>query len=152
MVVKRIWLGRNVGTGNYEFQVPEDYILRSPTQRIDSNSTKYLTVNGIRWFTNLEYENHRPFLELSAKYQPDKYPQYDNYNAINVNHVGDIPGDYDGIMGVPISFLDKFNPQQFEILGINKTTWANPYRGDALTLKGEPLYARILIRRIQQPT
>lgn len=146
---KRIKLGRNAGTGNYEFQVPEDYVLRSPTQRIDEKGTKYLTVNGIRWFTNLDYEDHRPFLELTAKYTPDKYPKYDNYDAINISNVCDIPCDYYDAMGVPISFLDKHNPNQFEILGINKTTWHNPYRGDALTLNGEPLYARILIRRIR---
>lgn len=70
------------------------------------------------WFTNLDIIKRHEFLDLIEKYTPEKYPKYDNYDAINVNKVLDIPVDYDGVMGVPITFMDKFNPEQFEIIGL----------------------------------
>jgi hypothetical protein len=78
-----------------------------------------------RWFTNLEVEKGCNSIYLSKKYTPDKYPTYENYNAINVDRILDIPYDYNGVMGVPITFLDKYNPNQFEILGRSGDTfWA----------------------------
>lgn len=83
-------------------------MIPNPVQKLFGN---------VRWFTNLE-TNDNKFLELSCKYNPKDYPKYDNYDAINVNKVETIPIDYDDIMGVPISFLDKYNPNQFEIVGL----------------------------------
>ena len=101
-----------------------------------------------RWFTNIVHNRHNLPLDLYKKYNPKDYPKYDNYNAINVNKTSDIPMDYDGVMGVPITFLDKYCPTQFEILGIANNV---RYMGDfpCLTkIDGKPIYNRILIRKI----
>ena len=98
----KIWLGYNSPA---EFNTPEGVTKK---------------INGLsRWFTNLDIKKRHEKLikELYKQYSPNEYPQYDNYDAINVNKVADIPFDYDGVMGVPISFLDKYNPNQFEIIG-----------------------------------
>ena len=96
----QIWIGFNSPA---EFKTP------------DGTTNK---INGLsRWFTNLDIIKRHEFLDLIEKYSPEKYPKYDNYDAINVDKVLDIPVDYDGIMGVPITFMDKHNPEQFEILG-----------------------------------
>lgn len=77
-------------------------------------------MNGLtRWFTNLDVAKRHEKLILWKKYTPEEYPRYDNYDAINVNKVSEIPCDYDGVMGVPITFLDKYNPEQFEIIGMD---------------------------------
>jgi len=78
----------------------------------------YLKVPAICWFTNLDHNKRHETLDLYKKYTPEEYPRYDNYNVINIDKVADIPEDYFGVMGVPITFLDKYNPDQFEILGI----------------------------------
>lgn len=85
---------------------------------IDKNGNKYGNVPAITWYTNLDIKKRREELILVKKYNPLDYPKYDNYDAIEVSKVKDIPKDYDGVMGVPITFLDKFNPEQFELLGI----------------------------------
>ena len=83
-----------------------------------SGTTK--KINGLsRWFTNLDIQKRHENLILYKHYSPDEYPKYDNYDAINVDKVGEIPLDYDGVMGVPITFLDKYNPEQFEIIGMS---------------------------------
>lgn len=79
--------------------------------------TKEIKVVACYWYTNIKIKKKIPFLKLTKKYNPEEYPKYDNYDAINVNKVKNIPYDYDGVMGVPISFLEKHNPEQFEILG-----------------------------------
>lgn len=78
-------------------------------------------MGNICWFTNLDHNKRHEELILYKKYNPEEYPKYDNYNAINVNKVADIPCDYDGVMGVPITFLDKYNPEQFEIVGCTES-------------------------------
>lgn len=100
-----------------------------------------------RWFTNLDHEKRHEPLDLIEKYSPEKYPKYDNYDAINVDKVLDIPVDYDGVMGVPITFLDKFCPEQFEILGIDRYIENNPFYGKRFSINGKEVYARILIQR-----
>lgn len=80
----------------------------------------YWRVNGVRWYTNLDHDKRHEQLILWKNYSPEKYPKYDNYDAINVDKVSDIPVDYDGVMGVPISFLDKYNPDKFEIVTFRK--------------------------------
>ncbi len=130
----KIWLGVNTG-GTMEFVTPHRY---------SSPQSGYRVVKIFaRWFTNLDVSyRHRP-LTLYAHYLPEEYPHYDNYDAINVNRVADIPKDWDGVMGVPISFLDKHNPEQFKIVRFRK--------GDDekdLVIKGKSPYFRILIKRI----
>ena len=83
---------------------------------------------------------------MYKRYTPEEYPKYDNYNAIEVSETAKIPCDYDGVMGVPITFLDKCNPDQFEIIGIDMYVPDNPKTGKRFNLNGKQLYARILIR------
>ena len=112
----KVWLGYNTGTK--EFVIPEDAPNRSG-QRVDENGIRYQKFGNIAWYTNLDIDKRHEKLPLFKAYNPEDYPKYDNYNAINVGSINDIPVDYDGIMGVPISYIDKYNPEQFEILGIN---------------------------------
>lgn len=118
----KLWLGPSIHSGDREFGVPDDYPLTAAGHRIDSEGKKYIRVKGVRWFTNLDYKERHEDLILYKKYNPQEYPMYDNYNAINVDKTKEIPSDYSGSMGVPITYLDKFNPEQFEIetLGIGE--------------------------------
>jgi hypothetical protein len=102
---------------------------------------------NICWFTNLEHKKRNEELILYRKYSPEEYPKYDNFDAIEVSKVKDIPIDYDGYMGVPITFLDKYNPNQFEILGIDKYIEGNKTPNKRFTIKGKESYARIVIKR-----
>ena len=104
-----------------------------------------IRVSGVTWFTNLEIRKRHEDLPLYKFYSSEEYPRYDNYEAINVNKTTDIPCDYDGVMGVPITFMDKYNPEQFEILGTSTTAMPKgaPY------VNGKRIYERILIKRKQ---
>jgi hypothetical protein len=102
------------------------------------------------WYTNLDTTKRHEELVLYKSYKPEDYPKYDGYDAINVNKVADIPADYDGVMGVPITFLDKYNPDQFEIIGIDRYVEDNPNYGKRFTINDKEIYARILIKRRQQ--
>lgn len=117
----KIWYGPSIRSGDREFRVPDDYPLTAAGSRIDEQGNKYVRVKGVRWFTNLDYPSRYVDLVLENTYSPDKYPKYANFDAIDVGKSKDIPKDYSGAMGVPITFLDKFNPEQFEILGSSKT-------------------------------
>ena len=141
-----IWLGASIHSGDREFRVPDDYPLNAAGYRVDDQGNKYIRVKGVRWFTNLDYRERHDDLVLYKKYTPKDYPKYDNYNAINVNKTAEIPIDYNGIMGVPITFLDKYNPDQFEIIGIDRYVEDNPNYGKRFTIKDKEIYARILIR------
>lgn len=112
----KMWLGASVHSGDREFKIPPSYEVRTKSLRIDENGNRYIRVVGIRWFTNMDYPQRHEDLILIKHYTPEEYPQYDNYDAINVNSTNDIPCDYNGVMGVPITFLDKYNPDQFEII------------------------------------
>ena len=114
----KLWLGASIHSGDREFGVPDDYPLTAAGSRIDENGNKFIRVKGVRWFTNLDYKERHEYLILYKKYSPEEYPKYENFDAINVNKTKDIPADYDGYMGVPITFLDKYNPDQFEIIGL----------------------------------
>jgi hypothetical protein len=120
------------------------------------NGKKLARVSTSCWFTNLPVKKHTENLVLYKHYTPEEYPHYDNYDAINVNTYTDIPCDYDEIMGVPITFLDKFNPCQFEILGMESSASYDPAivgiprlkEGDARpAINGKTTYARIFIRK-----
>ncbi len=112
----KIWLGASIHSGDREFGVPRDYPLNAAGCRQDENGNKFIRVKGVRWFTNMDYKERHEDLILYKKYSPEEYPTYDNYDAINVDKTSDIPMDYDGVMGVPITFLDKYNPEQFDII------------------------------------
>lgn len=100
------------------------------------------------WFANLDSRHLYKTLELTKTYDPEKYPKYDNYDAIEVSRIKDIPYDYDGVIGVPISIV-LFSPYQFEIKGIDRYVEDNPHYGHRFNLNGKEVYARILIKRVQ---
>lgn len=153
---QKLWFGPSISSGDRKFYVPDEYPLEAAGCGIDENGRRYIKVKGVRWFTNMKSDLDKPFLELTQKYNPDIYPKYDNYNAIEVSKTKDIPMDYDGVMGVPITFLDKHCPEQFEILGITSSfdknekienLRTNPKHRNRSMFNGKELYARILIKR-----
>ena len=143
----RLWLGKSIHSGDREFEVPASYPLNAAGCRESADGKRFIKVKGVRWFTNLDYAARHEDLVLYETYSPEKYPTYDNYAAINVNKTAEIPMDYNGIMGVPITFLDKYNPDQFEIVGLDRYVADNPEYGHRFTIDGKETYARILIRR-----
>lgn len=142
-----LWLGKSIHSGDREFEVPATYPLNAAGCRESADGKRFIKVKGVRWFTNLDYAARHEDLVLYETYSPEKYPTYDNYAAINVNKTAEIPMDYNGIMGVPITFLDKYNPDQFEIVGLDRYVADNPEYGHRFTIDGKETYARILIRR-----
>ncbi|OZN24840.1 modification methylase [Actinobacillus seminis] len=150
----KIWLGNK--SGDMAFKVPDSYEEKATRYWQDETGQKWRSLGNICWFTNLEHAKRHEELLLYKTYSPEEYPKYDNYDAIEVNKVKDIPMDYDGAMGVPITFLDKYNPNQFEIIGQThsgdtsqetdhlRLDMKNRHRG---LIGGKQLYARILIKR-----
>ena len=153
----KLWLGVSIHSGDREFGIPDEYIPTSASLRVDEAGKKFVRVVGVRWFTNLDYQERHDELFLFKKYNKIEYPTYDNYNAINVTKTKWIPKNYDGIMGVPITFLDKYSPDQFEVLGCDYqvrgkilSELVNPnYDGklDRGYIDGKRLYSRIFIKR-----
>lgn len=117
----KVWLGPSIRSGDRTFGVPDDYPLQAAGCGTDENGRKFIKVKSVRWFTNLDFAERHEDLVLHRKYDPAEYPRYHNYDAINVDITNDIPADYYGPMGVPITFLDRYNPDQFEILGSSRT-------------------------------
>lgn len=116
-----IWLGATrAGTGQMWFRINDDFPVKSG-QRTDENGQRWQTIGSSAWFTNLDHSKRHEEVTLYKAYDPGDYPSYDNYDAIEVSKAVEIPIDYDGVMGVPITFLGKYNPEQFEIVGITKT-------------------------------
>jgi hypothetical protein len=122
----KLWMGVTIHSGDREFRVPDHYPLNAAGYRVDDDGVKYIRVKGVRWYTNLDHGRRHEQLELMSeadnlrfnkRLQGKHYAQYDNYDAIEVPFTDAIPSDHKGIMGVPITFLDKYNPDQFEILG-----------------------------------
>jgi hypothetical protein len=151
----KIWLGVSIHSGDREFRVPDYYPLDAAGYRVDKNGIKYIRVKGVRWITNLDYKQRHEDLFLYKAYNSTEYPKYDNYDAINVSKTEEIPKDYDGVMGVPITFMDKYNPDQFEIISANdvRVNESIPYKEHGLikdkegAIDGKPTYVRILIKR-----
>jgi len=113
----RLWLGYDNG-GVKWFQVPDDYDHTSTAARIKvEGGVRFLSMGNIAWFTNLDTTKRHDTITMYKRYSADEYQRYDNYDAIDVGRYTEIPYDHDGAMGVPITFLDKYNPDQFEILG-----------------------------------
>jgi hypothetical protein len=138
----KIWLGCSIHSGDREFGVPKDYPLKAANSRIDEKGNKFIRVKGVRWYTNLDYKERHEGLTLFKHYTPEDYPKYDNYDAINVDSTKEIPCDYEGVMGVPITFLDKYNPEQFDIIKFRK---GNDDKD--LSINGKCPYFRILIKK-----
>ena len=142
----KLWIGPSIHSGDREFGVPDYYPLMAAGIRVDENGKKYIRVKGVRWYTNLSFTKRHEELILCEKYSSKQYPKYDNYCAININKVADIPIDYRGEMGVPITFLDKYNPDQFEIVGKMSTTRIDDFNYGYPYINGNKIYARIVIR------
>lgn len=176
-----IWLGYSIHSGDRKFNVPDDYPLEAAGCGIDPDGRKYIRVKGVRWFTNLDHgQRHEPLLldtmahnlkfnkklrkKLEEDYGASTYPHFDNYDAIEVPFTECIPSDYGDVMGVPITFFDKYNPDQFSVLGVTQRN-DDPYKMKRYTaaqyanandlnargtiiVNGVPksIYARILIR------
>ncbi len=155
----KVWLGYGFKGGAGHF-----YSNYKDVATAGDHREGMIRVSGVNWFTNMEIDKRHEDLILYKQYSPEEYPRYDNYDAINVNKTSDIPVDYYGAMGVPITFMDKYNPEQFEIVGIcagnsrlNKFYGDIAYsphpedRGGCAVLNGQRVYSRILIRRRHHP-
>ena len=143
----KLWMGPSITSGDREFGVPEHYPLNAATSRVDEAGNKYIRVKGVRWFTNLDHQRRHEPLILWKRYTPEEYPTYDNYDAIDVGKVAHIPKDYDGPIGVPISYLDKHCPDQFDIVGIDDTlTREATGKANRFYVSNKRKYARIVIR------
>lgn len=140
----KIWLGYK--NGDMEFKVPNYYEERETRYRQDENGQKWRSFGNICWFTNLNIAKRDEDLILYKQYSSKEYLKYDSYDIVNVDKIKDIPMNYDGVMGVPITYIAKYNPKQFELLGIaNSARWIGH---ECYTLiNGRKIYNRILIRR-----
>ena len=137
----QLWLGHRTG-GEKWFRVPSSYVHTTDKSKIKVvDGVRYLAMKNMAWFTNLDTTKRHETLTLYKHYTPEEYPRYDNCDAIEVGTYMDIPLDYKGVMGLPITFLDKYNPDQFEIVGFRKGD-----DGKDLSIKGKSMYFRILIR------
>ena len=141
----KVWLGYN--SGHFWFKVPDTYEEKKTDFKIDENGQKWRRMGNICWFTNLSVEKRHEDIILFRNYIPDLYPKYDNYDAINVDRTADIPCDYYGVMGVPITFMQYYNPDQFEILGNSRYHDGQEFSDDINVLNGKTLYTRLLIKR-----
>lgn len=169
---KQLWLGPSISSGDREFRVPDSYPLNAAGWRVDEQGQKFLKIKGIRWFTNLDHgRRHQPLTLMTesdnikfSKHKAVKgvgYKKYDNFDAIDVPFMSAIPSDYTGLMGVPITFLDKYNPDQFEIIGSFNNgehgeelgaekkqimVKGKPLKWNGPVVAGEPQYKRIVVR------
>ncbi len=160
----KMWLGATIHSGDREFRIPTGSITRSPSKRVDEFGNTFLRVPGVRWFSNIDHgRRHEPLILMTEQenlrfsthlgIKELGYQKYDNYDAIEVPRTEAIPSDYEGVMGVPISFLSKYNPDQFSLLGISgngempiefllpgQAKYDRPY------LKGTRMYVRLFLR------
>lgn len=140
----QVWLGYHANK-TMEFEIPDDY---ERWDRIDEETgKKYGKVPAISWFTNMDTTKRHEDIILYETYSEEKYPNYDEYDAINVDRVAQIPADYYGKMGVPITFLTRHNPEQFKVLGIDRYIEDNPNYARRFKINGKEKYARIVIQR-----
>ena len=145
----KLWLGTDNG-GTKWFQVPPHYDIKTETRVKIENGVKYFSMGSIMWFTNFDHKKRHKKIILFRQYIPDEYQKYDNYDAINVDKYIDIPADYNGVMGVPVTFLDKYNPDQFEIISNSGYYAPDSYSLiGAIYINGKKLFKRIAIKRKQ---
>ncbi|MBU1705970.1 adenine-specific methyltransferase EcoRI family protein [Patescibacteria group bacterium] len=171
----KMWIGVTMDGRNKWFRVPDSYPINENVANAKiENGAKYLFVKGCMWYTNMDTSKRHEELVLYKKYTPEEYPTYYNFNAININKVAEIPINYEGMMGVPITFLNKYNPKQFQIIGLGisnsgKEIGVKPYTaehkkyrkeiqkrgavdGDLYMMKNgvvEVPYARVIINNIK---
>jgi len=143
----KVWIGNN--SGHYWFKVPDTYEEKATDFRIDETGQKWRRMGNICWYTNFDVEKRHEDMTLYRTYSPDIYPSYDSYDAIEVSKTSDIPCDYYGVIGVPITFMTRHNPEQFSIVGVLNSGTGNEYDYAKAVVNGKQLYARILIRRKQ---
>ncbi len=161
----RLWLGHDNG-GTKWFRVRADYNIATKSRIKMIGSEKFFSMGSIVWFTNLDHGRRHEYLQLMStrdnlRYSPvmrgrQSYQKYDNYDAIEVSTYRDIPNDFDGVMGVPITFLSKYNPEQFEIIGLSASAGYNSdivgvplkpgFRDARPIIDGQVKYARVFIR------
>lgn len=142
----KVWLGYN--NGHFWFKVPKTYEEKKTDFKIDENGQKWRRMGNICWYTNVDIEKRHEDMTLFRTYSPEVYPKYDDCDAIEVSRTADIPCDYNGAMGLPITFMQYYSPEQFEILGLDNHNldWV----GHGPKLNGKTLYRRVIIRRKQE--
>ena len=152
----KMWLGASIHSGDRKFYVPDDYPLKASGCGEDENGRKFIRVKGVRWFTNLDYTKRHEELVLYKKYygNEEEYPKYDNYDAINVDKTADIPCDYFEYMAVPITYTDKYNPDQFEIINANdiRTNLDTPIKAHGLIKDKDAVITTQIIQKTQKKT
>lgn len=156
---KKIKYGYSISSGNRYFEVPDDYEFYGIGCK-EEEGKRYIAVSGVRWFTSMR-DDYPPKLVLSRKYVEGEYKKFDNFDAINIDKTKDIPVDYTGLMGVPVTFLDKWNQEQFELIGLFCDARNGKYliNGDSIyideghksyvgpVIDGKAFFTRILIKR-----
>ena len=152
----KVWLGNKAG--HFWFKVPDNYEEKATDFKIDENGQKWRRMGNICWFTNLDIEKRHEEMPLFRHYTPEDYPKYDNYDAIEVSKTDDLPKDWDGVMGVPITFIYKYVPDQFEIIGATESEgkgfsnglWDERSGVAQPLIEGKRVYKRIFIRHKQK--
>lgn len=140
----KAWLGYHYG--DMAFRVPFDAKARNTRFWVDKNGQKWRSLGNAMWFTNVDIIRRHNKLQLTKEYIPNLYPKFDEYDAIEVSRVANIPVNYEGVMAVPITFLNKHNPEQFEIVGEANHGSDNPFDLFKPTINGKLIYKRILIK------
>jgi len=144
----KIWAGVDNG-GTKWFKVPDHYDIQTETRIKIENGQKFFSMGSVYWFTNIDHKKRHEDIILYKTYigNESEYPTYDNYEAINVNKVADIPTDYEGFIGVPITFIDKYSPEQFEIIGIDRVLVEEATgRVSRFRINNKEIYARVVIK------
>ena len=159
MMKERVFLGYSISSGDRKFRVPNDYEFYGYKYSMEEGE-RFIWVKGVRWFTSMR-DDYPPKLVLSRKYVEGEYKKFDNFDAINIDKTKDIPVDYTGLMGVPITFIDKWNPDQFELIGLfcDKRNGKYLINGDSRyideghksyvgpVIDGKAFFSRILIKK-----
>ena len=145
----RLFFGKSIRSGGTKFYVPETYPLGASQCGFDKEGRRFISVPSVRWLENIKYFPADKPLELTCKYSPEAYPDYDTYDAINVDKTKDIPVDYKGIMGVPITYFDKHDPARFEIKGmLSGARKSDKYYLAKPIVNGKYKFKRLAIQRI----
>ena len=148
IIQNKVWLGYKAG--HFWFKVPDSYEEKATDFKVDDLGQKWRRMGNICWYTNLDIDKRHEDMVLFRKYSEAAYPKYDNYDAIDVGRTNDIPCDYYGVMGVPITFMAQHNPDQFEILGDTRYHDGQTVANDINVINGKTKFRRILIRRVRK--
>ena len=145
---EQLWFGDAIENGGTQFMIPESYPVTARVRNVDEHGNKYISFSGIKWVTNIDYDKrHTITFRNSCKYSKKKYKKFDNFPAINISSVDDVPRDYNGVMGIPITCLYYMNPKEYEFVGFRKGL-----DGKDLNINGEDVFVRYLIKRRQEAT